>query len=233
MGYLYNNPNLTGINNLYIHNSCTVFNLSNTGLNFDFTNFPAISHLLINTNNAQTVIDISGRNVTTTIISNTFIIHTCGSLTSIIFPSNAANSVFQNTVAIYNNAVLTTLSNLDLISMTQTNSGRYFDVYNNASLNITFPFGANSFTPHAIQIQNNAMNVTNVDATIDSIYTNKTKWIYSPKSLNISGAGNAAPSGTYQAPAGFVLGVSDGTPASAKEKVYVLVNNYSWTITMN
>lgn len=40
---------------------------------------------------------------------------------------------------------------------------------------------------------------------------------------------NHRPSGTYQAPEGFVKGTSDGTPSSAMEMVYVLVNNYKWT----
>ena len=39
------------------------------------------------------------------------------------------------------------------------------------------------------------------------------------------------PSGTYQQPAGYVAGVSNGTPASQKEKVWVMVNQYghNWT----
>lgn len=40
---------------------------------------------------------------------------------------------------------------------------------------------------------------------------------------------NHRPSGTYQAPEGFEKGVSDGTPGSAMEMIYVLVNNYKWT----
>ena len=76
------------------------------------------------------------------------------------------------------------------------------------------------------------MSVANVDATIDSIYQNRSIYdnITVAKSMNISGT-NASPTGTYQAPAGFVLGSADGTPTSALEQVYVLVNNYSWTIT--
>lgn len=38
------------------------------------------------------------------------------------------------------------------------------------------------------------------------------------------------PSGTYQAPAGYVQGSSNGTPASPMEMIYVLVNQYEWTI---
>jgi len=36
------------------------------------------------------------------------------------------------------------------------------------------------------------------------------------------------PSGTYQAPSGYALGTSNGTPASQLEKLYVLVNQYKW-----
>lgn len=38
------------------------------------------------------------------------------------------------------------------------------------------------------------------------------------------------PTGIYQAPAGYVQGVSNGTPASPMEMIYVLVNQYEWTI---
>lgn len=38
------------------------------------------------------------------------------------------------------------------------------------------------------------------------------------------------PTGIYQAPAGYVQGSSNGTPASPMEMIYVLVNQYEWTI---
>src|SRR5690606_23306113 len=38
--------------------------------------------------------------------------------------------------------------------------------------------------------------------------------------------GNYLPTGTYQQPAGYVQGSSNGTPASQFEKVWVLVNQY-------
>lgn len=43
---------------------------------------------------------------------------------------------------------------------------------------------------------------------------------------------NSRPSGTEQAPAGFVKGSSNGNPATPMEKIYVLKNNYgqSWNI---
>lgn len=43
---------------------------------------------------------------------------------------------------------------------------------------------------------------------------------------------NKRPSGVYQAPEGFVKGVSNGNPTTPMEKVYVLTNNYAqrWTI---
>lgn len=44
--------------------------------------------------------------------------------------------------------------------------------------------------------------------------------------------GNQRPSGTEQAPEGFVKGLSNGSPATPMEKIYVLKNNYAqrWTI---
>lgn len=43
---------------------------------------------------------------------------------------------------------------------------------------------------------------------------------------------NQRPSGTEQAPEGFVKGSSNGSPATPMEKIYVLKNNYAqrWTI---
>ena len=40
---------------------------------------------------------------------------------------------------------------------------------------------------------------------------------------------NKRPSGVYQAPDGFVKGVSNGNPTTPMEKVYVLTNNYEQT----
>lgn len=38
------------------------------------------------------------------------------------------------------------------------------------------------------------------------------------------------PTGTYQAPTGYIQGSSNGTPASPMEMIYVLVKQYRWTI---
>lgn len=45
-----------------------------------------------------------------------------------------------------------------------------------------------------------------------------------------SGAGNA-PTGTFQSPTGYVAGSNNGTPASPKEMLWVLINQYGHTIT--
>lgn len=41
---------------------------------------------------------------------------------------------------------------------------------------------------------------------------------------------NHRPSGTYQAPDGFVKETTDGNPSTPMEMIYVLVNNYKWTV---
>ena len=43
---------------------------------------------------------------------------------------------------------------------------------------------------------------------------------------------NVRPTGTYQQPAGFILGSNNGLPSSPMEMVWVLVNQYKWKITL-
>ena len=69
---------------------------------------------------------------------------------------------------------------------------------------------------------------TSFEALIDNFYQNR---VLRNNALNVtlSEVGNAAPSGVYQAPVGYVqagAGVNgnDGTPSSAKEQIFVLVN---------
>lgn len=203
-------------------------------LNFDFTKIPAATTYIVN-GIGTAVIDISNRTAITPI--GAFIVGGSSVLTQIVFPALAANCIVNTGISISANfsPLLTSVLNLDKISYPSANlllnSPRDFDFQNNA-LNMVFPIGTGSFLPASIQIQNNGMSQANVEATLDNIYTNRAKWVGTvrAKSLNIGGT-NATPTGTYQAPAGFVLGSNDGTPASIREKIYVLVNNYGWTIT--
>lgn len=45
------------------------------------------------------------------------------------------------------------------------------------------------------------------------------------------GDGTEIPTGTYQQPTGYIAGVSNGTPASQKEKIWLMVNQYGHTWT--
>ncbi len=90
------------------------------------------------------------------------------------------------------------------------------------------------------------ISLTNLDNTINNLYTYRTSFNAVAKTFVAAGT-NPAPSGTYQAPSGYIqatTGVSgnDGSPASAKEQVYVLVNQnnnnttikkYNWAFTIN
>lgn len=44
---------------------------------------------------------------------------------------------------------------------------------------------------------------------------------------------NGTVHGIYQAPAGYIQGISDGSPNTPMEMVYVLTKQYRWTITVN
>lgn len=47
------------------------------------------------------------------------------------------------------------------------------------------------------------------------------------------GHSSLTPTGTYQAPTGFVQGSNNGNPTNEAEKIFVLVNNYGHTVTFN
>ena len=69
---------------------------------------------------------------------------------------------------------------------------------------------------------------TSFEALIDNFYQNRVLR-NNALNVNLSGVGNATPSGIFQAPVGYVqadIGVSgnDGTPSNAKDQVFVLVN---------
>ena len=130
-----------------------------------------------------------------------------------------------NSVKIFNNASLTTFS-----SKVSGIVGDEFLAYTDPGLaGQNFIFGTYIRTDD-IDIKNNSMNNTQVNFQIDQIYFSRALFSTDAKTLLI-GTNNAAPSGTYQAPTGFVLGISDGSPANQLEKVYVMVNNYNWTVT--
>lgn len=85
------------------------------------------------------------------------------------------------------------------------------------------------------------------DAFVNAFYDKAMSWNYITMSQVASDGGrnqfykltldlyradtpnNKRPSGVYQAPEGFVKGVSNGNPATPMEKVYVLTNNYEQT----
>lgn len=93
----------------------------------------------------------------------------------------------------------------------------------------------------------NVMTVAVLDENISNIYDGRANFDASIAKVFDLSQNNPAPSGTYQAPAGYIQanGVTvgnDGSPASAKEQIYVLQNQnndntvvkkYNWTFTTN
>ena len=108
-----------------------------------------------------------------------------------------------------------------------TNVPAFFTAFNlkNFSANIAFRTTAR-LDAHIDSLY----NLVIANAPIVGVSTDKLRSVTASYN-NISGsASQFPPSGTYQQPAGYVQGVSNGTPVSAKEKIWVLVNQYGWAI---
>lgn len=80
------------------------------------------------------------------------------------------------------------------------------------------------FVDNAYTIVTNKADITGVNTLLREVYLH----------IGYSNANTlpdlVRPTGEYQAPTGYIQGVSNGTPASAMEKIYVLVNQYDWTV---
>jgi len=96
-----------------------------------------------------------------------------------------------------------------------------YQFYNFIDNNVRFNTFINSFYTLCT---NEAYIDTSIPAAQADEYTNKFRDIsWGDSSLSFTG--------TKQAPAGYIQGVSNGTPANEGEKVYVLQNQYGHTIT--
>lgn len=81
------------------------------------------------------------------------------------------------------------------------------------------------------EIDTTNTRITGWGAVVDNLYSRRSQYPSTPKVFNLPTIMKNALTGTYQAPAGFVKGSADGSPTTHREKIYVLVNNYSWTFT--
>lgn len=73
--------------------------------------------------------------------------------------------------------------------------------------------------------------ITGWSNLVNNLYNNRSLFSSGPKSFNCPNVMRVVISGIYQAPAGFVKGSADGTPANDRERIYVLVENYNWVFT--
>jgi hypothetical protein len=227
------NNTITGLSGA--GNALTTLRIPNsTAFVHNFATTPNVAVLVTNSN-SLTAIDLSGK--TTTAQYGRIEVTNCATLASFSFSAVAGRAAISpssgTVIQVTGCPLLTVVNNLANISYSATTTGRPFNFSGNA-LNMVFPFGSNSFVPSAAQIQNNGISTANLDATIDNMYLNRAKFaaVTIAKSCNVAGT-NSAATGVYQAPVGFSAGVSDGSPATAKEKMYVLAINYGITFTYN
>lgn len=91
-------------------------------------------------------------------------------------------------------------------------------------------------------IPDNVSNVSGWDALVEGVYNrtiahpmsgtedgHRNQYYYISNYIKNNYNTRYNPSGTYQAPEGFVQGESNGTPASPMEMIYVLTHNYAQT----
>jgi hypothetical protein len=224
-----NNPNLSAVNNISNKSFGSLY-YGGTMLNIDLTNFPNLTNLICN-NTAQTVIDL--RSKTSGFGFTNFTYSDCLLLTTVYIGTTPI--FFTGQYAGPRCPLLTNIDNMSNIYFTAASlTARAFSVQD-CALNVTFPFGANNFVPYTINISNNGVSQANGDATVISYYNNRTKWDRDTIKTLTMGGSNAALSGTYQAPAGYDPDPenSDGTPASPKEMLYVLVEKYNVVASYN
>jgi hypothetical protein len=88
-----------------------------------------------------------------------------------------------------------------------------------------------------LSVEGNYRTVARIDSFIDSYYSMVTAnaamdGLGAWRNVNLDCRSvEVSPTGTYQQPAGYVQGSDNGAPASPKEKLWVLVNQYAHTIT--
>lgn len=229
------NTGLTSLINLEAQTGLQIFRANGcTSLDFEIGNtFTSLLDLRI-VDTPVTSVVLSGKTSTGLLVA---VIVDGTPITTLTMPRTELTGKFTNSHAF--NGVgctgLTTINNLEFVGYNSRNVHAQFQ-FNGCSLNTAIPFGSNNFVPTNILIQDNNISKSNIDAIISNVYTNRTKWSTFISSVNKQinmGGNNAPPTGIYQAPTGFVLGSNDGSPANAQEQLYVLVNNYSWTITFN
>ena len=227
-------PNLVNIQNFASLNEISnLFIIDNASLNMDFSvskNFRG--SLLFDDNISQVSIDISNWNINA--VGMNFRALRCDSLINIDFPSINSNNIIGFLRIIQNNSI-TTINNLtDLETIGTNNSQFQIEISDNPSLqDLILPFSSTFKIPTSgVDLTNNSLNQISIDTTIDNLYNIRGNTGFGT-TVNISGGTNAAPTGIFQAPVGFVLGSSDGTPITANEQIFVLVNNYGLTIITN
>jgi len=128
-------------------------------------------------------------------------------------------------------SLLVNLTTLSVVAYTNVNLVPSFLMSINLKRIVISQFASN---------QTAAVKLSKINEAIDTMYT----WAVANAPITGTSANKARsqrreftagqvvkPDGVYQAPAGYVLGSANGTPASQLEKLYVLVNQYAWIFT--
>ena len=168
---------------------------------------------------------------------NQFILH---STNHTVIPSTLNTIPSLTSVDIGYNANLTGWGDLsNLINLT------YISIVSSKNMSTTLPSYLTSLTKLKIMTANGCFRTQlRVDTWVDNWYSfittnasmtglNTLPFRGMTHNINVvtTGDGTVSPTGTYQQPSGYVSGINNGTPASQKEKIWVMVNQYghNWT----
>lgn len=131
---------------------------------------------------------------------------------------------------------ISNLTNLNYLGLTNTPSlsntlPSYFSVF--LLLKTVDRRGSLKTTIDADAWVNNWYNLTVANSPISGSNTQQFRGMNHNITNQTLNDGVVAPSGIYQQPSGFLLGTSNGTPVTPKEKIWVMVNQYGHVWTTN
>lgn len=219
------NPGMTGISG-YGSSLTLIIVADSTNFNHNFTNTPNVTNINV-AGTAISSLDLSAKTSSTQYAG--IVATNCPSLTSVTFSPTGKTIISSGVTFSFSGSPISVMNNIEQVSYTSYTVNQRLFTANGCALNTDLKFGQNNWLPAQIDIRNNGMSVANLTANVMGIFNNLSKWAGTPGTKSLAYiAGNSTLPGTEQAPSGYVAGVSLGSPANAKEALWVIKNDTTY-----